>query len=56
MAARYADGVAISEQRRLTALGRTDATLDPARLSAVFATPIVRVEADGTSAFLSLGL
>ena len=55
MAARYADRVAIMEWGRVTALGRTDATLDPARLSAVFATPIVRVEADGASAFLSLG-
>ena len=55
MAARYADRVAIMEQGRVTALGRTDATLDPTRLSAVFATPIVRVEAEGTLAFLSLG-
>jgi iron complex transport system ATP-binding protein len=55
MAARYADRVAIIEQGRLTALGRTDATLDPARLSAVFATPIVRIEANGKAAFLSLG-
>ena len=55
MAARYADRVAIIEQGRLTALGRTDATLDPARLSAVFATPITRIEANGKTAFLSLG-
>ena len=55
MAARYADRVAIMEQGRVTALGRADAVLDPARLSTVFATPIVRVEADGASAFLSLG-
>ena len=55
MAARYADRVAIMERGRVTALGRTDATLEPARLSAVFATPIVRLEADGTSAFVSLG-
>ncbi|HEX9327321.1 MAG TPA: ATP-binding cassette domain-containing protein, partial [Reyranella sp.] len=55
MAARYADRVAIMELGRVTALGGTDATLDPARLSAVFATPIVRVEAAGASAFLSLG-
>ena len=54
-AARYADRVAIMEQGRITALGLTDETLDPARLSAVFATPIVRVDADGTPAFLSLG-
>ena len=55
MAARYADRVAIMEQGRVTALGPTDSTLDPARLSAVFATPIVRVQADGMSAFLSPG-
>jgi iron complex transport system ATP-binding protein len=55
MAARYADRVAIMEQGRVTALGRTDATLEPARLSVVFATPIVRLEADGNSAFVSLG-
>jgi iron complex transport system ATP-binding protein len=55
MAARYADRVAIMEQGRVTALGPTDATLDPMRLSMVFATPITRVVADGTSAFLSLG-
>jgi iron complex transport system ATP-binding protein len=55
MAGRYADRVAIMEQGRVTALGRTDATLEPARLSTVFATPIVRLEADGTAAFVSLG-
>ncbi len=55
MAARYADRVAIMEQGRLTALGHADTVLDTARLSAVFATPIVRVNADGISAFLSLG-
>jgi len=55
MAARYADRVAIMEQGRLTALGPIDSTLDPARLSAVFATPIERVEVNGVSAFLSLG-
>ena len=55
MAARYADRVAIMEQGRVTALGPTDSTLEPVRLSAVFATPIVRVEADGASAFISLG-
>jgi ABC-type hemin transport system ATPase subunit len=52
--ARYPDWVPIIEQGRLTALGATDALLDPARLSAVFATPIVRVESQGP-AFLSLG-
>ena len=55
MAARYSDRVAIMEQGRVTALGPTDATLEPARLSEVFATRIVRLEADGTSAFVSLG-
>ena len=55
MAARYADRVAIMELGRLTALGHTDAILDPIRLSAVFATPIVRVQADGVVAFLSPG-
>jgi iron complex transport system ATP-binding protein len=55
MAARYADRVAIMEQGRLTSLGHKDAVLEPARLSEVFATPIVRVEANGASAFLSLG-
>jgi len=55
MAARYADRVAIVEKGRLTALGPTGTTLDPALLSAVFATPIVRVEAAGIPAFLSPG-
>jgi iron complex transport system ATP-binding protein len=55
MAARYADRVAIMEQGRITALGPTDATLDPTLLSTVFATPITRIDAGGTPAFLSLG-
>lgn len=55
MSARYADRVAIMEQGRVSALGSAAAVLEPARLSAVFATPIVRVEGDGASAFLSLG-
>ena len=55
MAARYADRVAIVERGRLTALGPTGLTLDPARLSVVFATPIVRVQAAGATAFLSPG-
>jgi ABC-type hemin transport system ATPase subunit len=55
MAARYADRVAIMEQGLLTAVGHADAVLEPARLSAVFATPIVRVETNGVSALLSLG-
>jgi len=55
MAARYADRVAIIENGRLTALGPTRPVLDPGRLSAIFATPIVRLEADGAVAFLSPG-
>jgi iron complex transport system ATP-binding protein len=55
MAARYADRVAIIESGRMTASGPTEVVLDPARLSEVFATPIVRVQAEGVSAFLSPG-
>jgi iron complex transport system ATP-binding protein len=55
MAARYADRVAIVEQGRVTTLGPTETALDPARLSAVFATPIVRVQTGGRAAFLSPG-
>ncbi|OFW96808.1 MAG: hypothetical protein A3D94_07185 [Alphaproteobacteria bacterium RIFCSPHIGHO2_12_FULL_66_14] len=55
MAARYADRVAIIENGRLTALGPARSILDPDRLSAVFATPIVRLEAAGAVAFLSPG-
>jgi iron complex transport system ATP-binding protein len=55
MASRYADRVAIVEQGRVTALGPTEITLDPARLSAVFATPIVQVQTSGMAAFLSPG-
>lgn len=55
MAARYADRVGIVEDGRVTNLGPTRQTLDPERLSAVFATPIVRIEAAGGSAFLSPG-
>jgi iron complex transport system ATP-binding protein len=55
MAARYADRVAIVERGRLTALGPTRETLDPVRLSAVFDTPIVRVEAAGVATLLSPG-
>lgn len=50
-----ADRVAIIEDTRLTASGPTWQTLDPDRLSAVFATPIVRLEAAGATAFLSPG-
>lgn len=55
MAARYADRVGIIENGRLTAIGPTRETLDPDRLSTVFETPIVRVEAAGGTAFLSPG-
>ncbi|MGZ5911463.1 MAG: ATP-binding cassette domain-containing protein [Reyranella sp.] len=55
MAARYADRVAIVEKGCLTALGPTGTTLDPATLSAVFTTPIVRVQAAGVTALLSPG-
>ena len=55
MAARYADKVGIVENGRLTAYGPTRETLDPDRLSTVFATPIVRIEASGGTAFLSPG-
>jgi iron complex transport system ATP-binding protein len=55
MAARYADRVGIVENGRVTNLGPTRQTLDPERLSAVFATPIVHIEAAGGTAFLSPG-
>jgi len=55
MASRYADRIAILEGGRLTALGPTETTLDPQRLSAVFATPILRVESGDAHAFISPG-
>jgi len=55
MAARYADRVGIVENGRVTNLGPTRQTLNPERLSAVFATPIVQIEAAGGTAFLSPG-
>ena len=55
MAARYADRVAILENGRMTALGASEAMLTPERLSAVFATPIVKISAGGETAFLSPG-
>ena len=55
MAARYADRVGIVEKGRLTAFGPADETLEPERLSAVFATPIVRMQAGNHTAFLSSG-
>ena len=55
MAARYADRVGIVDNGRLTAFGPADETLEPKRLSAVFATPIVRMQAGNHTAFLSSG-
>jgi len=55
MAARYADRVGIVEDGRVTNLGPTRETLDPDRLSRVFATPIVRIETGRGAAFLSPG-
>jgi iron complex transport system ATP-binding protein len=55
MAAGYADRVAIMEAGRLTALGPTETTLDPVLLSQVFATPILRLQAGATMAFVSPG-
>ncbi len=55
MAARYADRVAIVEDGRLTALGPAEAILDPARLSRVFSTPIVRLRGAEGVAFVSTG-
>ncbi len=55
MAARYADRVGIVEDGRVTNLGPARETLDPDRLSQVFATPIVRIEAGSGTAFLSPG-
>jgi iron complex transport system ATP-binding protein len=55
MAARYADRVAIMEAGSLTALGPAVTTLDPALLSRVFATPILRLQAGATTAFISPG-
>ncbi len=55
MAARYADRVGIVEDGRVTNLGPTRETLDPDRLSQVFATPIVRIEDGSGTAFLSPG-
>ena len=55
MAARYSDRVAIMEQGRMTALGSSEATLDPDRLSRVFATRIVRIDGQGVTSFVSPG-
>ena len=55
MAAQYADRVAIMEGGRLTAIGPSAATLDPSLLSQVFATPILRLQAGATLAFVSPG-
>lgn len=55
MAALYADRVAILEAGRMTALGPVETTLDPTLLSQVFATPILRLQAGATMAFISPG-
>lgn len=55
MAARYADRVAILENGRMTAIGASEVMLTPERLSAVFATPIVKISGGGETAFLSPG-
>lgn len=55
MAARYADKVAILEAGRLTAFGSSATTLDPSLLSQIFATPILRLQAGATMAFVSPG-
>lgn len=55
MAARYADRVGIMQGGNLTALGPAVTTLDPALLSQVFATPILRLQAGATMAFVSTG-
>jgi len=55
MAAYYADRVAIMETGRMTALGPTETTLNPTLLSQVFATPILRLQAGATLAFVSPG-
>jgi iron complex transport system ATP-binding protein len=55
MAARYADRIAILEAGRMTALGPTETTLDPTLLSQVFGTPILRLQAGATMAFVSPG-
>ena len=47
--------IGIVENGRLTDLGLARSTLDPVRLSQVFATPIVRIEAAGGTAYLSPG-
>lgn len=55
MASRYADRIGILERGELKAVGPTSATLDPDLLSAVFATPIVRLTTDGRAVFVSPG-
>ncbi|HYD06953.1 MAG TPA: heme ABC transporter ATP-binding protein [Reyranella sp.] len=55
MAALYADRVAILENGALAAVGPVDSVLEPATLSRIFATPIVRLQAGGTTAFVSPG-
>ncbi|MBN9091177.1 MAG: heme ABC transporter ATP-binding protein [Reyranella sp.] len=55
MAARYADRVAILESGELAAIGPVDRVLEPEILSRIFATPILRLQAGATTAFVSPG-
>jgi ABC-type hemin transport system ATPase subunit len=52
-AAQYADRVAILENGRLAAIGPVDRVLEPEILSWTFATPILRPQAAGMTAFVS---
>jgi iron complex transport system ATP-binding protein len=55
MAAQYADRVAILENGGMAALGPVDRVLEPETLSRIFATPILRLQAGPTMAFVSPG-
>jgi iron complex transport system ATP-binding protein len=53
MAAQYADRVAILDGGALAAVGPVDDVLEPETLSRIFATPIVRLQAGATTAYVS---
>jgi iron complex transport system ATP-binding protein len=53
MAAQYADRVAILDGGNLAALGPVDDVLEPEALSRIFATPILRLQAGTTTAYIS---
>src|SRR5262249_4446705 len=53
MAAQYADRVAILDKGSLAALGRVEQVLEPEILSRIFATPILRLQAGATTAYIS---